>query len=166
MLLTHIEISKIQVDPRAVELVPESIARERIVLPARLVNGILHLLLPAEAALESSDTLECLRSILDRPFTHEFAVTNDLRPYVDLFYTAIYSEIANCSSALRFRCPKRWAELEPTDDVRIRLCDVCHTSVTFCTTVSELKRMAEMNECVAFLDPETQFDTLGLPESI
>jgi len=34
-------------------------------------------------------------------------------------------------------CPKRWVELEPTDDDRMRTCDECGKPVYYCTTVEE-----------------------------
>jgi hypothetical protein len=146
-------------------MVPESVARELIVLPVGLSDSTLDVVLPAEARLGSGDTVERLRFVLQRDFTHRFAVTKDLRPIVDFFYTAVYSEITNCDSKLNFECPKRWAEPDPTDNVRIRKCSVCHEQVTFCTNSDELARLAAMGKCVAFFDYTDQCEFLGLPDS-
>ena len=129
MLLTRKDIARFQVDPLAIELVPESVARMLLVLPVGFRDSTLHLLLPAEAGLGSDDSIEKLQFVLERPFTHQFAVTDDLRPFVDFYYTAVYSEIANCDSRFQVQCPKRWVELDSTDNIRVRHCNVCRRAV-------------------------------------
>lgn len=164
MLLTQTDLSKFQIDPRAIELVPEAVARDRLVLPVGFRDATLQLVLPAEAGFGVDDTIDVLRFVLAQPFIHQFAVTANLRPFVDFYYTAVYSEITKCESRFRFQCPKQWAELNSTDDIRVRFCNVCERSVTYCSTPEELAQMAARGDCVAFLDRTQQQEFLGLPE--
>lgn len=163
-LLTRKEIAQFPIDARAIELVPEAVAREWLALPVRYSDAMLHLVLPAEAGLATDDTLEALRFILNRPFTHQFAATDDLWPFVDFYYTAFHSEVTNCEATFRIKCPKRWAELDATDDVRVRYCNVCQRAVTFCREPEELAQLAARQECVAFFDRTGGQEFLGLPE--
>lgn len=56
-------------------------------------------------------------------------------------------EIRNCE--FRFECPKLWAELQETENQKIRFCEACNRSVHYCKTPSELQRAIINNYCVA-----------------
>ncbi|WP_339727711.1 hypothetical protein [uncultured Gimesia sp.] len=62
------------------------------------------------------------------------------------------SELWNCEHAFSNLCPKRWAELTPTDTPRVRFCDVCSENVTYCTTPEEFVQLGNAGQCVAVPD--------------
>ena len=57
------------------------------------------------------------------------------------------AEIRNCE--FRYECPKLWAELQETENKKIRFCDACDRSVHYCKTPAELHRAIINNYCVA-----------------
>lgn len=58
-------------------------------------------------------------------------------------------EIQNCNSRLAFECPRRWSELEITEDEDIRFCGICQEKVYLCTTDMELAKRSLLRHCVA-----------------
>jgi hypothetical protein len=46
-------------------------------------------------------------------------------------------------------CPKRWSELEPTDNDGVRFCSACDKDVHYCVSVAEAKAHARNGACVA-----------------
>jgi hypothetical protein len=68
------------------------------------------------------------------------------------------AEIANCAIRFRFECPKRWAELTPTGDSRIRKCGFYELEVHYCETREEALDKARQGLCVA----DASSDTLGI----
>lgn len=53
----------------------------------------------------------------------------------------------------RFRCPKRWENLTPTDEnQQVRFCNECQRSVHYCYDIQTARTHAERGDCVA-LDP-------------
>ncbi len=43
--------------------------------------------------------------------------------------------IENCGVSFKFRCPKKWEEIKPTQDESVRYCDGCRQQVFFCSTI-------------------------------
>ena len=64
--------------------------------------------------------------------------------------TAAYSTVQNCDRSFRIRCPKNWADLNPSDDPTSRWCSTCERIVTFCLTDSDIERLTRNGECVAY----------------
>lgn len=149
-----------------VQLVPESVAREHCVLPVALADGKLKLVLPTTVDDVSDKTIDILRFVLGRDFDYDTAPRDPLFKIVDLHYLASYSEIQNCDVRFRFKCPKQWADLQPTADKLIRHCDTCDHDVYYCYSKEELNERAEKNHCVAFCDYDDVSNTLGLPDVI
>ncbi len=54
-----------------------------------------------------------------------------------------------CPVQFEFECPKQWAELTPTEDVRVRSCASCRRSVYYCETLSDARTQATAGDCVA-----------------
>ena len=160
------ELDILNVDAAAIQLVPESVAREHCVLPVALADGKAKLVLPTTADDLSDKTIEVLRFVLGRDFDYETAPRDQLCKIVDLLYLASYSEIQNCDVRFRFKCPKQWADLQPTADKLIRHCDTCNHDVYYCYSKEELNERAEKNQCVAFCDYDDLAVTLGLPDVI
>lgn len=50
---------------------------------------------------------------------------------------------------LSFRCNRKWPELRPTGDSKIRFCGDCAREVHLCEGREELERHAEAGHCVA-----------------
>ncbi len=61
------------------------------------------------------------------------------------------SQIGNCPFPfkLAFECPEKWESLEPTDDSKVRYCQVCKLTVRMIGTEEEYNAAYEGNECVA-----------------
>ncbi len=57
--------------------------------------------------------------------------------------------VENCDLRFRYVCPKRWENLEPTDDNRVRHCDTCDQNVYYCRSVADARGRALGGQCVA-----------------
>jgi len=57
------------------------------------------------------------------------------------------NEIRNCE--FRFKCPKEWNGLKPTDNHDQRYCSACNQIVYFCHTANELMAAIQADHCVA-----------------
>lgn len=166
-MLTRDQLNSIPISHGALELMPESLAREHNVLAVSVEGDSLHVVLPAHLADgEVSAVLDRLRFVLNCEITYDTAEESTLAHVIDLHYTASWSTIQNCDRQFRTRCPKHWAELAPTAERQKRWCSVCERHVTFCTSDEELDRLARAGECVAFYDGTAYTDTLGLIEII
>jgi len=53
-----------------------------------------------------------------------------------------------------FICDKTWDELTPTDDPKVKDCDQCGKTVTFCEDFKELTECAKQQKCVCYFNPE------------
>ena len=166
MQMNQQELDMLNVDAAAIQLVPESVAREHCVLPVALAEGKLKLVLPTTVDDLSDKTIDILRFVLGRDFDYDTAPRDPLFRIVDLHYLASYSEIQNCDVHFRFKCPKQWADLKPIADKFIRHCDNCDHDVYYCYSKEELHERAEKNQCVAFCDCDDLAVTLGLPDVI
>lgn len=162
------QLKALPVCERALQLFPESVARENCVLPIAINCDTLHLIIPSDYlsnAIAGRPLLEMLQFILAREFTYELADRADLSSLVDLHYNAAYSKITNCDRRFTISCPKLWADLQTTDNVQVRFCNVCRKDVYFCRTDNELEAHSRLNHCVAIYDSELESEMLGLPNS-
>jgi uncharacterized protein (TIGR02996 family) len=71
------------------------------------------------------------------------------------------TQVENCHERLQeavfdYACPERWADMQPTDDVRMRLCSVCDRHVHFVDTVEQAREHATRGECVAISPAPTR----------
>ena len=58
--------------------------------------------------------------------------------------------IENCNRPhFRYQCPKKWEQLEPTDDDAVRFCVTCQQRVYFCSSMQEATQPARRDDCVA-----------------
>jgi uncharacterized protein (TIGR02996 family) len=58
--------------------------------------------------------------------------------------------IENCYRPhFRFQCPKKWEQLELTDDDAVRFCVSCQQKVYFCSSVQEAAEHGRRDDCVA-----------------
>lgn len=72
--------------------------------------------------------------------------------------------IESCQQKAEFKflCPQRWRNLRPFDDEgKVRYCDQCGKSVTYCYTIEEAREQAAGGQCVA-IDPSVPRSTKDL----
>jgi uncharacterized protein (TIGR02996 family) len=72
-----------------------------------------------------------------------------------------------------YLCDRRWEGLRPTDDPAVRFCDGCRHDVYYCDTITEARRHAAEQHCIAVdlgvirrdrdLEPEDMY--LGRPSA-
>lgn len=160
------QLKALPVCERALQLFPESVARENCVLPVAVNCDTLHLIVPSDnlsKAIAGRPLLDMLQFILARELTCELADRTVLSSFVDLHYNAAYSKITNCDRKFAINCPKLWADLPPTENVLVRFCDVCRKDVYFCRTDDELESHSRLDHCIAIYDYELESEMLGLP---
>jgi hypothetical protein len=158
------QLHSIPINAAALEMVPESVARENSVLATSFQNDHLHFVIPLLSDIQTCLLQEKLQFILDREFSYDTTDSTELNRVIDLHYTAAYSTVQNCDRVFRIRCPKQWADLDLTDDPKTRWCAVCERKVTFCLTDADVERLSLAGECVAYYDGSGHADTLGLLE--
>ncbi len=152
-MLTLEQLRALPVTWRALQRLPETVARENDVLPVSINEfGDVHVVLPELGSEDQSQLLEKLDFLMNCRITFDVAAAADLRPTIDLYYTGYNSEIQNCDFEFKYRCPKRWDSLRVTDDKNVRFCTDCQNSVTFCRTQEEVETLSAQGACVAFID--------------
>ena len=162
------QLKALPVCERALQLFPESVARENCVLPIDVNCDTLHLVIPSDYrsnTIAGRPLVDMLQFILARQLTYELADRTDLSTFVDLHYNAAYSKITNCEGRFAINCPKLWANLQTTENVQVRFCNVCRKNVYFCRTDDELDAHSKQNHCVAIYDSDLESEMLGLPYS-
>ncbi len=72
------------------------------------------------------------------------------------------TSVSNCS--FKFRCPKRWEDLEKTKFHNIRFCNMCLERVFFCRSESEVSWATQAGLCVVAvtLEKKERRVTLGV----
>ena len=60
-----------------------------------------------------------------------------------------------------FICDKKWEELTPTDDPKVKDCDQCGKTVTFCEDFKELTKCAKQQKCVCYFNPEAHSSAIN-----
>jgi uncharacterized protein (TIGR02996 family) len=68
--------------------------------------------------------------------------------------------IENCGALWRFQCPKKWDQLEETENhsPEVRFCSACREYVVYCASVDMARSIAEtMGHCVV-IDPGVRRD--------
>ena len=80
-----IRVANLRVDPVAIELMPESIARENCVLPIRVEGGTLNVVLGRRT--DVGELIDKLRFILDRPIVCAVADREHVERAIDEVYS-------------------------------------------------------------------------------
>jgi uncharacterized protein (TIGR02996 family) len=70
----------------------------------------------------------------------------------DWLATVSRGPVENCGVKFRFRCPKRWEQLQPAAEEGVRFCGECRQQVFFCSSIDVAQTHAALGECVA-VDP-------------
>lgn len=92
---------------------------------------------------------------------HEIAAAK-IQQVVDNHYSAKHAQIDNCKPQFRFKCPKRWHDLEKTGNRNIRLRHQCGEQVFLCHSEDELKSLAIDGKCVALAETYSDVEWMGL----
>lgn len=153
-------IAAIEVDLRALDMMPESVARENSVLAVAVIDNGIRVIVPADEQFD--DTIEKLKFILNMPI---FADTSDrgaIDAAISFHYPAKYAEMENCSPPFLFKCPKRWYDLMKTDDKNVRYCKECKQNVFLCHSADEMISRAQKSQCVALAKELDETEFMGL----
>lgn len=154
----------LEVDRRALEIVPHSIAWENAVLPVSVDRDTLHVVLPDVDTEEERVILEKLEFILNRPIEFDTADRELLHRAIEAHYADPASTIEACGGAIRHRCSLQWADLTSTRDARVRTCHECEQLVFLCLTVDEVRAHAYQGHCVVLAEHNVGEVVTGLIE--
>jgi uncharacterized protein (TIGR02996 family) len=72
------------------------------------------------------------------------------------------SPVENCH--FEFQCPKKWEQLEVTEQAGVRLCNTCSCEVYYCQSIPEARRIAGRGGCIA-LDIRIERQPGDVPET-
>ena len=152
-----------EISQTIIDLLPETIAREHVILPLTGDNERLTIAYPHDLPdSELPELRDKLRFILNCPVELIAMRREELQDAIDWHYR--YGTIETCGGTrLRIypHCPYEWSQLVPTEDATVRYCTACQEPVYFCATDEELTAHAAANHCVA---RETNINDLLLQE--
>lgn len=154
-------LDSLQPEPLAIDSVPESVAREYLALAVSRDNSGIRIVIPADS--DASELQEMLAFFFSMPVILDTADRDSLQVAIDYYYTAISADVENCPPRFNSECPKRWLELEQTENEMVRHCSACDSLVFHCRTRAEVKIHAAMGRCVAYGEAGTD-ETLGFAE--
>ena len=150
-----------------IDQLPESIARENIVIPVASTDSLLTIAADIDTDAEDFKSLtqlamlqEKLEFILECKIQLESHSANDIQAAIDRHYS-YDAQIENCSWSIENQCPQLWFNLEPTKDSDIRYCGCCSQHVYYCKSQDSVVQHASMGHCVAVYNGPTQFETIG-----
>lgn len=149
------------IPPDVLELVPLSFVYEDCVLPARADERAIALFCPDDERFGLEER-ERIQFILNRPVEWWPTPRDVLQEAIAQHWGEPSVEVINCDVKFRFRCPRLWEQLRPTDDEGIRFCEVCAKSVHRAADANEADRLARQGKCVAY--STVSCETLGLIE--
>jgi len=160
-------IGAFDVSPEAVEMVPESVARENDVLPLRYSPRRLEVAMP-DARDGNHELLAKLAFILNAEIVPHFADAAVVRDAVDAAYSLPWTRVSKCHARITQPCDRRWLELTETASSDRRLCLACDKLVHLCRTADDAARHAGLGHCVALLTrSETEsVESMGLIEFV
>ncbi len=90
--MEYIDLQKVEISEDIIELMPESVARENVVLPMSENDGRLKVLISDPSDV---DTIEKLRFILNRDVTPALATRTQINEYINRFYGQVEGESAD-----------------------------------------------------------------------
>ncbi|MGL6076449.1 MAG: TIGR02996 domain-containing protein [Fimbriiglobus sp.] len=104
--------------------------------------------------------IECEQSALDPADSQHQELATKLREtgqQVKPDWLAMVSRVPveGCGVEFRFRCPKKWEQLQSSAEESVRFCGECFKLVYFCSTVEMAMTYAALDECVA-VDPRVE----------
>ncbi|MBN9120485.1 MAG: TIGR02996 domain-containing protein [Planctomycetes bacterium] len=84
----------------------------------------------------------------EQPTDREF---RRLAAQLDSTWLAVMShpKLEACRFAFQFECPKRWEQLTPTTNERVRFCEACKKEVHYCDELEYARTITRRGGCVA-----------------
>jgi hypothetical protein len=153
-------IDAIEIDVRALDLMPESVARENSVLAISVSDYGIRVIVPAGE--RNDETIEMLKFILNIPILADTSDRRSIDAAINFHYPAKYAEIDNCKPQFRFKCQNRWYDLRQTEDKNVRYCNECDQNVFLCHTQDEMISRARKSQCVALAKELEELEFMGL----
>ena len=146
--MAHIEnFESLEIEEAAIDLLPESLARQHSILAVSVDRELLRIIIPPEE--NRQDTIEKVEFLLDKRVIVDTADREQLDAAVEFYYSARRAEVKDCPPRFQFRCPQRWFNLSPTEDGNVRFCGECQRNVYLCRNVDEWRLHAGQGRCVA-----------------
>ncbi|WP_339745262.1 hypothetical protein [uncultured Rubinisphaera sp.] len=160
--MAHIEnIETVIIDLAALDLMPESVARENAVLAVSIADEKLRVIIPADDS--QNDVIKKINILFPQiRLQIDTATRVEIEEAIKFHYPAKYSTIDNCKPDFQFKCPKRWYELTRTEQKYERHCSQCNRKVFLCRNIDEMNQHAAEGDCVAFLDDDSDKEVMGL----
>jgi molybdopterin converting factor small subunit len=146
-------VANLTIDPVALEMIPESIAREFQVLPLEFDGKRLTLVFARGSEIPGRIAQLRLALNFANPIRWSRGDARALALAIDEAYSLPDSEVANCPPEYRDRCPRLWLRLVPTPQSDVRVCQVCRCLVHLCQTESEEQAMEAEGRRVALFQP-------------
>lgn len=159
--MSHItSIDTLHIDVAALDMVPEAVARSCSVLGITATHDTLRVLIPNDEHYD--ETTNKLNRMLKRHIVIDTADRDAIDAAINFHYPAKHAEIDNCPPQFRFKCPKRWYDLDSTTDRTIRHCNECGQDVFLCRTRHEMQIHAKAGNCVALAEEYHEMEFMGL----
>lgn len=147
------------IDPQALELMPESIARENDVVPLRLANDRFHLLIGSNRH-DLDDLLQKLEFILNRELVLEFDDPILVHEMVHTLYSMAAASVSRCNLRFSLTCSRRWLELIETGPPSVRHCPDCNEAVYHCENEEQALEHAALGHCVSLHDSRYEVEVV------
>jgi molybdopterin converting factor small subunit len=149
----RLRVANLTIHPLALEMIPESVAREYQILPLDFDGERLTLVFARGSAVLEQITL--LRSVLSfaNPICWSRADPKLLGQAIDEVYGLLATEVSHCPPEFRAGCPRLWLCLVPTADPKVRICSDCRHLVHLCQTESQARAQESEARRVALYRP-------------
>ena len=146
-------VANLKIQPTALEMIPESLARAYQVLPLDFDGDRLTLVFARGADIP--ERIAQLRFVLNfaNPIRWSRCDAEPLARAIDEAYGLSASELVHCPPEYRAECPALWLCLAPTADSRIRVCPVCRCLVHLCQTETEAREFEAEGRRIAMFRP-------------
>ena len=130
------------------ELLPEQVAREQCVLVIAIEGESLTLACPdTEFGATERDNVEF---IMSREITWETFPKDEIELAIKYAYGS-EGQVVGCTWKFNFECPKKWDELEKTEEQNVRDCKTCSRPVFLCTNTEDVVHNAKSGNCVCIV---------------
>lgn len=155
-----LRIANLSIDLAVFDHFPESVAREECILPIGFRGERFRVVAGRRPDNELREALHKAAYITNLRLAYTLMESDQLKTLVDELYSFGSADISNCNVEFKFRCPRQWLQLCPTQRREVRFCDECNRSVYLCKDEAEAKDQTQLGRCVAVL--QNEFIDVGL----
>lgn len=149
--MAHIEnFESLEIEEAAIDLLPESLARQHSILAVSVDRELLRIIVPLEE--NRRDTIEKVEWMLNRRVIVDTADREQINAAIEFYYSAHGARVKDCPPRFQFQCPQRWFNLSTTEDRNVRFCGECRRNVYLCRDADEWRLHAGQGHCVAILE--------------